>query len=209
MSAAELQERPDVEIELVEQWRAQSLARVGYDPESAAVLAASHEVDLHYAMRSSRAAARSTSPSRSSSEPSSRLDLTPGLEPGVTRKLMEASCAPGRMRQHEPARLDSLARQRRLDVGPFTIHMYGLTLLAAIAICIWITGTASSTAAVTGISSSAAPSGASGRGSSGRGCTTSPRAGTRFPTSGGGRSRSGRAGSASGEGSRSAASSAV
>jgi hypothetical protein len=51
MSAAELQERPDVEIELVEQWRAQSLARAGYDPESAAVLAASHEVDLHYAIR--------------------------------------------------------------------------------------------------------------------------------------------------------------
>ena len=50
MSAAELQERPQVEIELVEQWRAQSLARVGYDLESAAVLAASHEVDLHYAM---------------------------------------------------------------------------------------------------------------------------------------------------------------
>jgi prolipoprotein diacylglyceryl transferase len=27
-----------------------------------------------------------------------------------------------------------------LDIGPFQIHMYGLTLLAAIAICIWITG---------------------------------------------------------------------
>ena len=51
MSAAELQERPEIEIELVEQWRAQSLLRVGYDSESAAVLAASHEVDLHYAMR--------------------------------------------------------------------------------------------------------------------------------------------------------------
>ncbi len=51
MSAAELQTRPDVEIELVEQWRSQSLARVGYDLESAAVLAASHEVDLHLAMR--------------------------------------------------------------------------------------------------------------------------------------------------------------
>src|SRR6476619_2858552 len=50
MSAAELQERPDVEIEMVEQWRAQSLLRAGYDLESAAVLAASHEVDLHYAM---------------------------------------------------------------------------------------------------------------------------------------------------------------
>lgn len=27
-----------------------------------------------------------------------------------------------------------------VDIGPLTIHMYGLTLLAAIAICIWITG---------------------------------------------------------------------
>jgi hypothetical protein len=50
MSAAELQERPDVQLELVEQWRAQSLTRVGYDLESATVLAASHEVDLHLAM---------------------------------------------------------------------------------------------------------------------------------------------------------------
>ena len=51
MSAAEVQERPEVEIELVERWRAESLARVGYDLESCAVLAASHEVDLHHAMR--------------------------------------------------------------------------------------------------------------------------------------------------------------
>jgi hypothetical protein len=51
MSAAELQERPDVELELVEQWRIESLSRVGYDLESATVLAASHEVDLHLAMR--------------------------------------------------------------------------------------------------------------------------------------------------------------
>ena len=51
MSTAEMQERPDIQIELVERWRAESLARVGYDPESAAVLAASHEVDLHLAVR--------------------------------------------------------------------------------------------------------------------------------------------------------------
>jgi hypothetical protein len=50
MSAAELQERPDVEIEVIERWRAESLLRVGYDAESAVVLAASHEIDLHYAM---------------------------------------------------------------------------------------------------------------------------------------------------------------
>lgn len=51
MSTAELKEHPDLQIELVEQWRAQSLARAGYDLESAAVLAASHEVDLHSAIR--------------------------------------------------------------------------------------------------------------------------------------------------------------
>lgn len=50
MSAANLQVRPDLELELVEQWRAHSLERAGYDPESAAVLAASHEIDLHRAV---------------------------------------------------------------------------------------------------------------------------------------------------------------
>ena len=36
-----------LEVELVEQWRLDSLERAGYDAESAAVLAASPEVDLH------------------------------------------------------------------------------------------------------------------------------------------------------------------
>lgn len=39
----------EFELELVEQWRLESLRRAGYDAESAAVLAASHEVDLHRA----------------------------------------------------------------------------------------------------------------------------------------------------------------
>ena len=30
--------------------------------------------------------------------------------------------------------------QGTLDLGPFTIHMYGLTLLVAIGLCVWITG---------------------------------------------------------------------
>jgi hypothetical protein len=51
MMTADLQTRPDLELELVERWRAESLGRAGYDPESAAVLAASHEVDLHLAVR--------------------------------------------------------------------------------------------------------------------------------------------------------------
>jgi hypothetical protein len=38
------------ELELVERWRLEALGRAGYDAESAAVLAASHEVDLHRAV---------------------------------------------------------------------------------------------------------------------------------------------------------------
>ena len=49
MSAANVTE-PFLEVELVEQWRLDSLERAGYDPESAAVLAASPEVDLHLAV---------------------------------------------------------------------------------------------------------------------------------------------------------------
>ncbi len=41
---------PEPEIEIVEQWRLSALRRAGYDTESAAVLAASHEVDLHNAV---------------------------------------------------------------------------------------------------------------------------------------------------------------
>lgn len=48
MSHAELIE-PNVEPDRVEQWRVLSLERAGYDAESAAVLAASHDVDLHRA----------------------------------------------------------------------------------------------------------------------------------------------------------------
>ena len=38
------------EIEAVELWRLETLRRAGYDMESASVLAASHEVDLHRAV---------------------------------------------------------------------------------------------------------------------------------------------------------------
>jgi hypothetical protein len=41
---------PELEVDRVEQWRLDSLARAGYDAESAAVLAASPEVDLHRAV---------------------------------------------------------------------------------------------------------------------------------------------------------------
>jgi hypothetical protein len=50
MSAAELEIIQATETDRVEHWRHQELARAGYDPESALVLAASHDVDLHEAV---------------------------------------------------------------------------------------------------------------------------------------------------------------
>ena len=50
MSAAELESLYVTEIDRIEQWRHEALERAGYDPESALVLAASHDVDLHAAV---------------------------------------------------------------------------------------------------------------------------------------------------------------
>jgi hypothetical protein len=50
MSTADLQTTVDSEMEIVEQWRHEALRRAGYDAEAAAVLAASHDIDLHAAV---------------------------------------------------------------------------------------------------------------------------------------------------------------
>jgi hypothetical protein len=50
MSAADLELMHFSEIERIERWRHEELERAGYDPESAVVLAASHDVDLHDAV---------------------------------------------------------------------------------------------------------------------------------------------------------------
>jgi hypothetical protein len=50
MSAAELELMFVSEMDRVEQWRHEELERAGYDAESALVLAASHDVDLHGAV---------------------------------------------------------------------------------------------------------------------------------------------------------------
>jgi hypothetical protein len=50
MSAADLELMHVTEIDRIEQWRHEELERAGYDPESALVLAASHDVDLHAAV---------------------------------------------------------------------------------------------------------------------------------------------------------------
>jgi len=50
MSAANLTSIIDSELGIVEQWRHEALERAGYDWESATVLAASHDVDLHRAI---------------------------------------------------------------------------------------------------------------------------------------------------------------
>ncbi len=50
MSAAELETVFVSEMDRIEQWRHQELERAGYDPESALVLAAIGDVDLHAAV---------------------------------------------------------------------------------------------------------------------------------------------------------------
>ena len=50
MSAAEVETLYVSETYRIEQWRHEELERAGYDPESAIVLAASHDVDLHEAV---------------------------------------------------------------------------------------------------------------------------------------------------------------
>ncbi len=50
MSAANVTTRVETENDVVEQWRHEALWRAGYDAEAAAVLAASHDVDLHLAV---------------------------------------------------------------------------------------------------------------------------------------------------------------
>ena len=50
MSAAELEVLYVSEIDRIEEWRHAALERAGYDAESALVLAASHDVDLHKAV---------------------------------------------------------------------------------------------------------------------------------------------------------------
>ena len=50
MSAAELETLDVSENDRIERWRHEALARAGYDAESALVLAASHDVDLHAAV---------------------------------------------------------------------------------------------------------------------------------------------------------------
>jgi hypothetical protein len=50
VSATELRELQETEHERVERWREGELARAGYEPSAAAVLAASPEVDLHLAV---------------------------------------------------------------------------------------------------------------------------------------------------------------
>ena len=50
MSATEVQELKETEVERVERWRAEELERAGYDLSAAAMLAASSGVDLHLAI---------------------------------------------------------------------------------------------------------------------------------------------------------------
>ena len=51
MSTADLRLGDETELERIKHWRAGELERAGYDPSSAACLAAVHDVDLHRAIK--------------------------------------------------------------------------------------------------------------------------------------------------------------
>ena len=51
MPAADLHLVTDTELERVENWRAEELARAGFDPSDAIALAGRHDIDLHLALR--------------------------------------------------------------------------------------------------------------------------------------------------------------
>ena len=75
MSAAELHVSDRDRAERIERWRAEELERAGYDPRDAVALAARHDIDLHFAIDLSSAAARPTiGASRSCSGSSSHLE---------------------------------------------------------------------------------------------------------------------------------------
>lgn len=50
MAAAEVHVYEETETERIERWRAEELERAGYDPRSAAQIAARLDVDLHFAV---------------------------------------------------------------------------------------------------------------------------------------------------------------
>lgn len=50
MPAARLETLDVSELDRIERWRHEELERAGYDPKSAHVLAANHDIDLHEAV---------------------------------------------------------------------------------------------------------------------------------------------------------------
>ena len=50
MPAARLETVDVSELDRIERWRHEELERAGYDPKSALVLAAKHDIDLHEAV---------------------------------------------------------------------------------------------------------------------------------------------------------------
>ena len=50
MTAAEAPHVVDHELERVEGWRLEELERAGYAPDDAALIAARHDIDLHFAV---------------------------------------------------------------------------------------------------------------------------------------------------------------
>ena len=184
MTVAETEIRE--EIELVEAWRAEQLEMAGYGAQTATEIAMRLDIDLHIA-----------------------IDLlASGCSAELAAQILLSKQAPG-AQGRIPCPVSFLASipspsSGTIDLGPFTIHMYGLMLLLAIAAAV----------------RDGLPMGALGgdwdsfprRRVGRRGRIVGARAyhvvtsWTRCPTTGGGCSPCWRAGSASGAGSASASS---
>ena len=128
MTTAETQDR--TEIERVEGWRREELLRAGYATAAAAELAGAHRhrPPPRDRARQARLSARAR-----------RLDPRLGLRASAAPAPRAAGCrATDRRGRHNPARDPPRASipspsSGELELGPITLHAYGLMLLLAIA----------------------------------------------------------------------------
>ena len=138
MSAAEIQ-ITDTENEKVERWRVEALERAGYDPTAAARARRAHRRRSARGDRADRARlhARARAPhpalTRRRARAAPRRHAAPVPTQGRrARGRIPWSCRPCSPRSPRRA-------HGAFDLGPLTIHMYGLTLLVAILACVWLT----------------------------------------------------------------------
>ena len=120
---------------------------MGYDLISARELAARPDIDLHRAIELVEAAARRRSRSRSCASPpkQSAERARPRCDSRECVRARDARLRTAAEIGHNPWPMGALLgyipspSSGVIHVGPLTIHLYGLTLLVAILLCVWLT----------------------------------------------------------------------